>query len=220
MDMKLFVLCGQWSLKTTNKTFVSILLLNFAMGPLLLQLCVVNISFSCNKSFTVGWDWQNQNHRLVIKSAASGAYQQGISIAHGSMAQSKGHNGGWLTGKTRETEDKTRRRGWVGRVETAADRMRFKITLCRRILAKGETKGEQCCIITEYYLIPVFPNSIYVSWALLLIPPTFSLSAGCLHAKLTTSSCRGRSSSWRRPTRESANEQENAGFHPDPATLH
>lgn len=51
-------------------------------------------------------------------------------------------------------------------------------------------------------------NSLYM-------PPLFSQSppVGCLHVALTTSSCRERSSSWRKPTSESSNEPARAATH-------
>lgn len=128
---------------------------------------------------------------LVIKSAAcvsTGSHYQF------SWAQSEGHNGGWLKGTERSERDS--RGAAVVMVEMLDDRMGRKITPSRRILAKRETKkgGRQCSITTQ----------TLSSFLILSSPLILSLSAGCLHVAPTTWSCRGRSSSWRRPTGESS----------------
>lgn len=85
------------------------------------------------------------------------------------------------------------------------DRMGCKITPSRRILAKTETKGETMqhhnTQLYVYMLPFLFPNFIFPPAPLSL---SLSLSAGCLYVTPTTSSCRERSSSWRRPTGESS----------------
>lgn len=102
----------------------------------------------------------------------------------------RGHNGGWLT--------VTNRNKGASRMSTGITGWQNSV----QILA--------VCLHNTVVFGTLFVHSVII-FSLFFI---LSLSSGCLHVVLTTSSCRERSTNWRRPTSESLDEADIYSHYP------